>query len=157
MQTAFTVTATQIFGTVDPATYSVTGESHYAEMVRDSRRGRRQLDGASTDWIVVRNRLSMMGSRNKRLVGEGLKNEAIADACRHVSQESIQLHGGIGVTYDLYASAEEMQAKMLQLESLGERVSGLALAVDLAHQRLAEAARRAASSGSSASTSNSTP
>jgi chromosome partitioning protein len=24
------------------------------------------------DWIVVRNRLSMLGSRNKRLVGEGL-------------------------------------------------------------------------------------
>ena len=28
---------------------------------------------ASIDWIVVRNRLSMLGSRNKRLVGEGLE------------------------------------------------------------------------------------
>jgi len=37
-----------------PPTYSVTGESHYAEMVRDSRRKRRQFDGSSTDWIVVR-------------------------------------------------------------------------------------------------------
>jgi len=37
-----------------PATYSVTGESHYAEMVRDTRRKRRQIDGASVDWIVVR-------------------------------------------------------------------------------------------------------
>jgi chromosome partitioning protein len=62
-----------VLGTVDPATYSVTGESHYAEMVRDSRRKRRQLDGASTDWIVVRNRLSMLGSRNKQLVADGLK------------------------------------------------------------------------------------
>src|SRR3982074_3113402 len=26
-----------VLGTVDPATYSVTGESHYAEMVRDAR------------------------------------------------------------------------------------------------------------------------
>ena len=34
-----------VLGTVDPATYSVTGESHYAEMVRDTRRKRRQLDG----------------------------------------------------------------------------------------------------------------
>ena len=51
----------------------MTGESHYAEVVRDARRNRRQLDGASTDWIVVRNRLSMLGSRNKRLVGEGLQ------------------------------------------------------------------------------------
>jgi chromosome partitioning protein len=49
----------------------VTGESHYAEMVRDARRKRRQLDGASTDWIVVRNRLSMLESRNKQLVVDG--------------------------------------------------------------------------------------
>jgi chromosome partitioning protein len=61
-----------VLGTVDPATYAVTGESHYAEMVRDMR-NRRQLDGASTDWIVVRNRLSMLGSRNKQLVADGLK------------------------------------------------------------------------------------
>jgi chromosome partitioning protein len=51
-----------VLGTVDPATHSVTGESHYAEMVRDARRNR-QLDGASTDWIVVRNRLSMLESQ----------------------------------------------------------------------------------------------
>jgi chromosome partitioning protein len=62
-----------VLGTVDPATYAVTGESHYAEMVRDARRKRRQLDGATTDWIVVRNRLSMLGSRNKQLVADGLK------------------------------------------------------------------------------------
>ena len=63
-----------VLGTVDPATYSVTGESHYATMVREARRNRRQLDGASTDWIVVRNRLSMLGSRNKQLVAAGLKD-----------------------------------------------------------------------------------
>jgi chromosome partitioning protein len=62
-----------VLGTVDAASYSVTGESHYAEMVRDARRKRRQLDGATTDWIVVRNRLSMLGSRNKQLVADGLK------------------------------------------------------------------------------------
>jgi chromosome partitioning protein len=62
-----------VLGTVDAANYSVTGESHYAEMVRDARRNRRQLDGATTDWIVVRNRLSMLGSRNKQLVADGLK------------------------------------------------------------------------------------
>ncbi len=62
-----------VLGTVDPATHAVTGASHYAEMVRDTRRKRRQLDGATTDWIVVRNRLSMIGSRNKQLVAEGLK------------------------------------------------------------------------------------
>src|SRR5712672_4626096 len=63
-----------VLGTIDPATYAVTGVSHYAEMVRDTRRKRRQFDGVSTDWIVVRNRLSMLGSRNKQLVAEGLKD-----------------------------------------------------------------------------------
>jgi chromosome partitioning protein len=61
-----------VLGTIDPTTFKVTGESHYAEMVRDARRQRRAVDGGNLDWIVVRNRLSMMGSRNKRLVGEGL-------------------------------------------------------------------------------------
>jgi len=62
-----------VLGTVDPATFAVTGESHYAGMVREARRKRRQLDGASTDWIVVRNRLSMPGSRNRQLLVGSLK------------------------------------------------------------------------------------
>jgi chromosome partitioning protein len=61
-----------VLGTVDAATYAVTGESHYAKMVRDTRRQRRRFDGATTDWIVVRNRLSMDASRNRQLVADGL-------------------------------------------------------------------------------------
>ena len=61
-----------VIGTVDAGTYAVTGESHYATMVRDARRQRRIVDGTRMDWIVVRNRLAMLGSRNKHLVGEGL-------------------------------------------------------------------------------------
>jgi chromosome partitioning protein len=61
-----------VIGTVDATTYSVSGESHYALMVRSARRQRRLIDGTRMDWIVVRNRLSVLGSRNKRLVGQGL-------------------------------------------------------------------------------------
>jgi chromosome partitioning protein len=61
-----------VLGTVDPTTFAVTGVSHYAEMVRQARRQRRIVDGGSTDWIVVRNRLSPISSRNKRVVGESL-------------------------------------------------------------------------------------
>ena len=61
-----------VLGTVDPATYALTGTSHYSEMVRDARRQRRKVDQEATDWIVVRNRLSTLGSRNKRLLAEGL-------------------------------------------------------------------------------------
>jgi chromosome partitioning protein len=63
-----------VLGTVDPQTYSLTGVSHYAEMVREARRQRRRVDQEDTDWIVVRNRLSTLGSRNKRLLAEGLND-----------------------------------------------------------------------------------
>ncbi|QDL97840.1 division plane positioning ATPase MipZ [Rhodopseudomonas palustris] len=66
-----------VLGTVDPTTFEVTGESHYAAMVIDARRRRRQLDGSDTDWIVVRNRLSTLGSRNNRVVAAGLKELAM--------------------------------------------------------------------------------
>ena len=66
-----------VLGTVDPTNYAVTGVSHYAEMVRQARRQRRIVDGGSTDWIVVRNRLSMINSRNKRVVGESLNELAL--------------------------------------------------------------------------------
>jgi chromosome partitioning protein len=65
-----------VLGVVDPTTFEVTGASHYAEMVREARRQRRLVDGGLTDWIVVRNRLSALGSRNKRLVGEGVEQLA---------------------------------------------------------------------------------
>ena len=61
-----------VLGTLDPTNFAVTGESHYAEMVREARRQRRLVDGKLTDWIVVRNRLSSLGSRNKKMVGDGL-------------------------------------------------------------------------------------
>ncbi len=60
-----------VLGMVDPTTFELTGVSHYAEMVREARRQRRLVDGGLTDWVIVRNRLSTLGSRNKRLVGAG--------------------------------------------------------------------------------------
>ena len=61
-----------VLGTIDPETFALTGTSHYGAMVCEARRQRRIVDGRHTDWVVVRNRLSVLGSRNKRLVGEGL-------------------------------------------------------------------------------------
>jgi chromosome partitioning protein len=57
-----------VLGTVDPATYCVTGESHYGRMVREARQQRRLVDGVLMDWVVLRNRLSMLDSRNNRRV-----------------------------------------------------------------------------------------
>jgi len=61
-----------VLGTVDAATFEVTGVSYYAKMVRHARRQRRLVDGGLTDWIVVRNRLAPLASRNKKLVGDCL-------------------------------------------------------------------------------------
>jgi len=61
-----------VLGVIDPTSFEVAGISHYAEMVREARRQRRLVDGGLTDWVVVRNRLSTLGSRNRRLVGEGV-------------------------------------------------------------------------------------
>ena len=62
-----------VLGTVDPETLGVTGTSHYAEMVDEARRQHQSDDNVTPDWIVLRNRLSTLGSRNKKLVGEGLQ------------------------------------------------------------------------------------
>jgi chromosome partitioning protein len=62
-----------VLGIVDPETFSVSGASHYARTVVEARRQRQLLGRPAADWIVLRNRLSMLGSRNKRLVGEALE------------------------------------------------------------------------------------
>jgi chromosome partitioning protein len=73
-----------VLGTLDPTNFAVNGESHYAGMVREARRQRRLVDGALTDWIVVRNRLSTLSSRNKKLVGQGLLELSKRLGFRHV-------------------------------------------------------------------------
>jgi chromosome partitioning protein len=65
-----------VLGTVDPETFAVTGASHYSEMIEQVRRQRRLAGHGSIDWIVLRNRLSMLGTRNKRLVGAALQDLA---------------------------------------------------------------------------------
>lgn len=61
-----------VLASVDAETCEIIGTSHYAELVREARRHRRVVDGRMTDWVVVRNRLSAIGSRNRKLVGDGL-------------------------------------------------------------------------------------
>jgi chromosome partitioning protein len=66
-----------VLGMVDPETYSVSGESHYARMVREARQQRRLADGAQLDWVVVRNRVSPLESRNMQRVTRGLNELAL--------------------------------------------------------------------------------
>jgi chromosome partitioning protein len=61
-----------VLASVDPDTLGVTGISHYAHTVEDARAERKAAGQADIDWIVLRNRLSSLPSRNKRLVGAAL-------------------------------------------------------------------------------------
>ncbi len=65
-----------VLGSVDPENYTVTSVSHYARLVGDARRERQAAEKPEMDWIVLRNRLSMLASRNKRLVDDALRDLA---------------------------------------------------------------------------------
>jgi chromosome partitioning protein len=58
-----------LLGRVDPETGKVTGPSIYAEMVWSARQRRAVQRQNPIDWVVLRNRMAMLESRNKRRVG----------------------------------------------------------------------------------------
>jgi chromosome partitioning protein len=62
-----------VLASVDPATYAVTGESHYARIVREARQQRRLADGIQMDWIVLRNRISTLDSHSNERMDAGLE------------------------------------------------------------------------------------
>ena len=61
-----------LIGQVDPETYRVKRPSFYAEMIWDARKVRAKTDGATVDWVVLRNRLQQLEARNMRRVGAAL-------------------------------------------------------------------------------------
>ena len=67
-----------VLGRVDPESLAVVGSSHYAELVRAAIGQRKRVDGKVTDWVVVRNRIATLFSRNQRNVIKGLKELSAA-------------------------------------------------------------------------------
>jgi chromosome partitioning protein len=61
-----------LIGQVDPETYQVSRPSFYSELIWDTRKARAKADGATIDWVVLRNRLQHIEARNMRRVGEAL-------------------------------------------------------------------------------------
>jgi chromosome partitioning protein len=66
-----------VLASVDPVTFTLTEASHYAEMAREARRQRRSVDDVKGDWVVVRNRLSLLGACVKPVVCESLHELAL--------------------------------------------------------------------------------
>jgi chromosome partitioning protein len=61
-----------LIGQVDAETYKVSRPSFYSELIWDARKARAKTDGATIDWIVLRNRMQHIEARNMRRVGEAL-------------------------------------------------------------------------------------
>ena len=70
---------------IDPETFSVARPGRYSEMVWGYKKTRAARDPAGIDWIVMRNRLSHLDARNKRLVGAALEQLAPRVGCRLVA------------------------------------------------------------------------
>ncbi len=62
-----------VLGKVDAQTHEIYEISHYANMVRECRRQRRIADNGVLDWIVVRNRMSSLTSRNEKNLANSIR------------------------------------------------------------------------------------
>ena len=57
-----------LLAAINPDTLDVVRPSRYAEMVWEQKKARAIRDGGSIDWVVMRNRLGSLESRNNRAV-----------------------------------------------------------------------------------------
>jgi chromosome partitioning protein len=67
---------------VDPVTGDPREMSHYARLVQRARTERIAIDGQTIDWVLVRNRISMLSSRSMRMVQSALEKVAVRLGCR---------------------------------------------------------------------------
>lgn len=67
---------------LDPATGDPREMSHYSRLVQRARTERLSIDGRTIDWVLVRNRISMLPSRSARLVQAAIEKIAIRLGCR---------------------------------------------------------------------------
>jgi chromosome partitioning protein len=67
---------------VDPVTGEARELSHYSRLVQRSRTERLSIDGQTIDWVLVRNRISMLSSRNMRQVQASIEQIALRLGCR---------------------------------------------------------------------------
>jgi chromosome partitioning protein len=71
-----------VMAQMDPVTGEPREMSHYARLVQRARAERLAVDGRTFDWVLVRNRISMLSSRNMRQVQTMLERIALRLGCR---------------------------------------------------------------------------
>ena len=67
---------------IDPVTGEPREMSHYSRLVQRARTERLSIDGQTIDWVLVRNRISMLSSRSMRMVQASLEKIAARLGCR---------------------------------------------------------------------------
>lgn len=100
-----------LIGQVDPETFKVKSPSFYAELIWEQRKQRAKSDGATVDWVVLRNRLQHLEARNMRRVGD-----AMAELAKRVGFRVIP---GLGERV-IYRELFPKGITLLDLEELGE-------------------------------------
>ena len=63
-----------VLARIDPVSNEILELSQYAASVRDARRERRHTDNAILDWVVVRNRMANISSRNEQKLDSCLRS-----------------------------------------------------------------------------------
>jgi chromosome partitioning protein len=140
-----------VLAAIDPESGDVTGISHYARIVRDARRQRRTVDNGLLDWVVVRNRLAPLPSRNQRRLDESLRGLAMHMGCRLaggiservVFRELFPL--GLTALDDAAAGLSISEPSLSHLSARQEvraLLAELRLPIDAAGRRRAEARRQ---------------
>ena len=71
-----------VMAQIDPVTGEPREMSHYARLVQRARSERLAVDGRTFDWVLMRNRISMLSSRNMRQVQTMLERIALRLGCR---------------------------------------------------------------------------
>ena len=71
-----------VLARVDAETGLPVETSHYARLVQRARAERLAMGGESIDWVLVRNRIAMLASRNARQVHATLEGIATRFGCR---------------------------------------------------------------------------
>jgi chromosome partitioning protein len=67
---------------IDPVSGEPREMSHYSRLVQRARAERLSIDGQTIDWVLVRNRISMLSSRNTRQVQGAIDKIAARLGCR---------------------------------------------------------------------------
>ena len=65
-----------LLAVLDPETHEFQRPGHYAKLIVEARERRSKWNLNPIDWLVIRNRLSALDARNKRMMSESLANLA---------------------------------------------------------------------------------